>query len=220
MSNTNVIFYMLNNGEEFFTPDYEGKTIRQLFEAGISKGILGNIDFGNVALSINNQQIAGLDSFASDVVARVLEGRSDTPETLTIYVSAVGRTGTKAAWTLDKARALMNELENNGWELTEIDPEAGIFTFEDNGGDEHEIVVTPQDLFQYAEVGSAKLVAAIKLHESQNGGSGASPAVQASTSPDASSSSLQAQAEALRIATAELNGVPEDRVKIQVNILM
>ena len=52
----NVLFYLQHNGEEYVTPSYEGKTLRQMFQAGFDRGALDTFDLSGVQLTVKRRR--------------------------------------------------------------------------------------------------------------------------------------------------------------------
>lgn len=181
----NVLFYLQHNGEEYVTPSYDGKTIRQLFQAGFDRGALDQFNLDSVQLTVNTKaDLFNMNSRASDVIAQFVNAPGVGAD-LDIYVVAQEPTGTKAATSFSEAEAAMERLEEKDWSLDDEDTHSHTYCFR-QGSTVREIIVTREDFSAYADVGVGRLIAAVKLEQQLNRGSEA-PATPAATSASATS---------------------------------
>jgi hypothetical protein len=84
----NVVFNLTVNNETAVTTSWQGRTLRQLFESAMSRGLIGDHPLTNVSVNVNNRNLGGLDTLADNIVSQ-LGGTNE------IFVTLVGTTGTK-----------------------------------------------------------------------------------------------------------------------------
>jgi len=212
-----TVFNLTVNNETAITRNWQGRTLRQLFENAMSRGLIGENQLTGVTVNVNNQNLGGLDTSADSIVAQLPAGTTE------VYVTLVATTGTKQSFDTSSARRLLGELADAGWSVDADADEPGIFHFSnDETHAEHSVVVSATERLEYADVGSPKLIAAVLLKQTLDAKAAQRAAVvvpvATATAPATPRQATDAARDSIIATLANALGVERDAIRVTISV--